>query len=331
MVRLSRAFYGSLVATALILIDPGLTRSETIVATGQHDLGEFKISASRLATFLKSNPMLTPRDGLEKLIDFEVLAAAAQKAGFEDEPSVMHRRREVMVQKFLTGWFEPKWTAKTLPEPLVKRSYEANRGRFVRPQLRVADHLLVTQNKKRPADPVVDKKAKQLADDIYGALRTTAMPSRDAFVALASTYADRAAALGLSVLGQDLGRFAKKGRYDPKFTEPVFEATTVPSIMPPFVTRFGYHIVRLDSVLPKKNESFAAAEGDLRVRIVPEVRTMKLIELTDELAAELPKLSRAPGARGLANFAPLAALDVRPAPDVDSKNTDRRPPLETSP
>ena len=106
-------------------------------------------------------------------------------------------------------------------------------------------------------------------------------------------------------MGQDLRRFARKGRYDPNFTKPVFETEKQQGILPPFVTRFGYHIVRLERIIPAKNETFEAVKEQLRKRIVPEVRTMKIIELTDQLAESMPKLNPAPGARGLVNAGPF--------------------------
>ena len=288
----------------------GHVLAKSVVARVSTQDGVVNIEAERLLKFAHDNPQLSIDSALEALIEFEILAARAKRSKAGLHRGVSQASREVMVRKFLKEHFEPKWSPSRLPEKLVRRSYQQNQGEFKHPQLRVADHLLVTVKNKRPADPDLDEQAARLAKKIYEDLTAKPPKTRSAFIERAARYEPEAKAIGLEVLGQDLRRFAQKGRYDPTFTGPVFAAKTAPTILQPFPTRFGHHIVRLNEIIPAKNETFEQVEVGLRQKITPEVRAMKIVELTDKLAQGLQTLSRAPGARGLANFQPLEALDV---------------------
>jgi len=79
----------------------------------------------------------------------------------------------------------------------------------------------------------------------------------------------------------------------------------------PFPSRFGWHIVRLDEIIPEKRQGFAAAEAELRRKIVPEVRQLEFLRATDRLTAGLPPLNNARGVRGLLDPIPLDAVAVR--------------------
>ncbi len=93
------------------------------------------------------------------------------------------------------------------------------------------------------------------------------------------------------------------------------------------MTQFGYHIVWLEKKVPALDRAFEEVEGEIRERVVPEVRQMKLVELTNRLAQTFPPISTHPGVAGLLNLEPLQLLDMRkgltpvpgaPAPAPDS-------------
>ena len=287
-----------------MVFTPHLVHAE-FVAQVTSSRGPIQITQERFERFLTDNPSMSPVECLDRLIEFELLAQEAKGAGMDADAFVVSAGKQVMVRKYLKAHFEPDWSSENLPDTLLQQSYDRNKAHFVHPELRVASHIIVTQKNKRPKEPDLDATAKQLADQIYADLLGDPPTSSEEFRSRAGRYSAQVKTLKLEVLGQDLRRFARKGRYDPNFTKPVFETEKQQGILPPFVTRFGYHVVRLERIIPAKNDTFEVVKDKLRNRIVPEVRTMKIIELTDQLAESMPKLNPAPGARGLVNAGPL--------------------------
>ena len=95
-----------------------------------------------------------------------------------------------------------------------------------------------------------------------------------------------AQALGLDLRAERLGRFPLEGRYDPDFTRGVFALDAPGDITPVLTSGFGWHVARLQSKDPALNRSFEEVEAELRARIAPEVRTLKLRELGATLARQ---------------------------------------------
>jgi hypothetical protein len=298
----------------------GLAAAEPrVVARVAGPRGEFVIDAGRLDAYLAAHPGKEARAGLQDLIDFELLAAEAAAAGVGEAGAgatgTVDRRVEaaadrVLVALWLDRIFAPQWTAEAMPEALVRQSYEANRGFFDHPELRVADHILVTTPEaKRPVGEL-DATARAFAERIHREVTAAAPVDRAAFRALGERYVGEAPA-GLEVRVQDLRRFARKGQYVAEFGEGAFAISRAGEVGAPFVTEFGWHVVRIDAIEPEQRQSFDEVEAELRVRIVPEVRQTQFMSATDALAEALPKLRAVPGVRALLNTLPLDALAAR--------------------
>lgn len=283
-----------------------------VVARVEGPRGAFVITGDRLAAYLEANPGKSAREGLADLVDFELLAAEAAAeaaaAGVVD-PRVAAAADRALAALWLTRVFEPQWTAETLPAEMVRQSYEANRPFFDHPELRVADHILVTTAEaKRPAG-ALDEAARVFAARIAREVAAAGPADREAFRALGERYVGEAPA-GLEVRVQDLRRFARNGQYAPDFTAAAF-ALAAGEVGAAFPTQFGWHVVRVDAVEPEKRQGFAEAEAELRPKIVPEVRQIQFMRVTDRLADALPKLRDVAGVRGLVNVAPLDAVAAR--------------------
>lgn len=292
---------------ALLVAGAALARP---VATVDGPRGRFTIEAERLAAYLAEHPDRSPRAALADLIDFELLAAEARAAGLADHADVRAAGDRAAATAWLRGEFEPAWTAEALPEETVRRSYEQNRRFFDHPELRKGDHILVTgPDTKRPEGPL-DDTARAFAERIRAALLADPPGSPAEFRQQGLAFADEAPA-GLEVKAQSLGTFAPRGRFADEFEDAAFaiEAVGVPAA--PFPSRFGWHIVRLTEIVPEKRQSFEDVEASLRARIVPEVRQLEFLRLTDRLAGRLPPLRDAPGARGLLDPQPLDAVAAR--------------------
>lgn len=288
----------------------GSARAEApVVARVEGPRGGFTIDADRLAGWLAAHPEQSPREGLAALVDFELLAAEAAAAGVDD-PRVDAAADRARVAVWLDQVFEPMWTAETMPEEAVRRSFEQNRAFFEHPELRTADHILVTTTDTRRPTGALDETARAFAERIAREVTAAAPADREAFRALGERYAGEAPE-GLQVLVQDLRRFARRGKYAADFGDGAFAIDGAGDIGAPFPTSFGWHVVRIDAIEPAKRTPFEEAEAELRPRIVPEVRQYEFMKLTDRLADALPKLRDLPGVRGLVNTAPLDAVAAR--------------------
>lgn len=299
-----------LLVAALLALAPAMASADP-VATVEGPRGTFTIESERLQRYLAEHPDRSPRQALADLIDFELLAAEAEAAGLAAHPDVAAAVDRAAAAAWLRGDFEAKWTAEHLPEDTVRRSYAQNRGFFDHPELREGAHILVTTAEaQRPAGDQ-DEVARQLAEQIHAALVADPPDGADAFRAAGRAFEAQAEAVGLVVKAQSLGKFARRGRYADEFEDAAFAIERAGVAAEPFPSRFGWHIVRLDAIIPEKRQSFAEAEAELRAKIVPEVRRLEFLRATDDLAAGRPPLREVPGARGLLDPVPLDIVALR--------------------
>lgn len=310
---------------AVLLLGAPAAADDAVVARVQGPHGAFSIGLDRLEAYLAAHPGKTARAGLQDLVDFELLAAeaaaaqaaAAQVAGTQvagtqvADAQVQTAADQAMVARWLKQVFEPAWTPQTLPEEMVRQSYDSNRSFFDHPELRVGAHILVTTPEDTRPTGEQDAAARALAERIARDLQASPPESADVFRSRGYDYEADAKAVGLEVKAQSLGRFARKGRYVEAFGAAAFAIEEAGVASDPFPTRFGWHIVRLDEIIPEKRQTFEQAQAQIRARITPEVRQFQLMKLGDMAAEALPKLRPAPGVRGLLDPGPLDAIAAR--------------------
>ncbi len=289
------------------LLMAATAHADEVVARVQTDSGVHEISRLQLEAYLEQNPGMTAAEGAEHLVEFELLYAAADRSGLASHEDVAHARRQALVQRYLIDYFEPLWSEQKVPNRLVRVSYDRNRRMFRHPELRTAVHVVITQEGRFPDD---EASAQAIAQEVAQHVRNDGPESKDAFVASAKRFKSKVPGTYISVDVQELGTFAQKGKYGPDFTEAVFSYPKTSGVVPLFRTKFGYHLVWLDQVIPARNDDFDAVAQEIRQKIVPEVRAMKLTELTDALAEEFPPINRGKGARSLLNPAALGLLEL---------------------
>ncbi|MEZ4475078.1 MAG: peptidylprolyl isomerase [bacterium] len=257
-----------------------------VVARAEGAGGPITITAGRLRRYAEANPGRSPRALAQELVEFELLAAEAARRGLAADPQVLEDARPVLVQRYLRADFEPAWAPDKLPRELVEASYERNKIFFVRPAIAEADHVVLTLGGKRPPDPALVGPAIALMERFRADVVATPPADAVAFLERADAYKAEAEALGLELRPERLGRFPLEGRYDPAFTRGVFALEKAGDITPVLSSDFGWHVARLENKEPELNRSFAEVEAELRERIAPEVRIMKLRERGAELARQ---------------------------------------------
>ncbi len=259
---------------------------DKVVATVEGPRGAFTITAGRLTAYAKENPDRAPKQLLQDLIDFELLAAEASTRKYSDD-ALREDLSAAIVQAYLRKEFEPNMTAAKIPMHYVRLAYDRNIWRYTHPTLRKGQHILVTTKaSKRPVDPALDAKAKALAERITA--DAIAQKPKGDFARFAEGYKAEAKAMGLQVRGEGLGYFAlekEKRHFTDEFTERAFELPIgVPN--PPFPTAFGYHVVKLSEEKPAVDISFEEAEPGIRKRILDEVRSLEMKKLVQSLGAK---------------------------------------------
>lgn len=276
---------------------------DTVVARATKGEQTITITAARLAAYAAEHPERSPRALAEELIEFELLAAEARRQQLTAEPTVQAAVARAMVRRYLIADFEPQWDPAKLPEHYVRRSYEQNIRRYVRPPLRVGDHLLLTQkNNTRPSDAALDAEAKALMETVRADLTADPPADRLAFMDRAKRFASQAEALGLTLRAEALGRFQREGQFVEPFGAQMFAVPEAGGLTPAFATRFGWHIGRVEAIEAAVNRPYAEVADALRARIAPEVRVFEFGRLVQDLG-------RAAGA--MIDFGPLERLSKR--------------------
>ncbi len=259
-----------------------------VVGRAQGPLAPIQITAGRVRAYAAGREGRAPQALVQDLIDFELLAQQAQVAGLATAPEAVDAERSALVRVYLGKTFAHTWRAETVPDALVRQSYEKNRSFFTHPELRDGVHILVAHkagdSPKRPAAPELDAVARDLAGQIHADLVASPPADREAFLARAERFRTATEAAGLVLMPQSLGRFARKGAFAEAFTDEAFKLGKG-DISPPFPTQFGWHVVLVDDVVPAKDEPLSAVEASIRERVTPDVRRLELSKLVMGLKA----------------------------------------------
>lgn len=256
---------------------------ETVVARASGPSGEVVVTAGRLEKFARAHPERAPRDLAQELIVLELLAAEAASLGLAEDAEVRAAVAASSVPQLVKTVFEITHGEAAIPVEMLRKAYEQNKSFFVRPELVVADHILVSQNKKRPQDPALDQEARRIAQELAEAALRTPPADREAFRALAESRAADAERFGLRVHAEVLPAFPRHGRMVEEFSAAAFTLTRPGEISAPVESQFGHHVIRLHERTPAIDRSFEEAEAELRKRVLPDFRRQAFREWTDAL------------------------------------------------
>ena len=216
------------------------------------------------------------RDALSDLIDFELLAARAQRAAGPD-PEIEEVRDRAAVQRMIERELEPRLTREAIPDPVLRGVYEKARGVFVHPRLVEVALLSVYTGARMKDQPRARARETALALEAY--LRSHPPPTPEAFEAVAgeATWKEQRvkhARLFQSLdepLAADVGRVVAtlKGPGD---TTPLISAES------------GFHIARYVSERPPENVTFEQARDRLRDQIAERWRQAQFLEYAQAAA-----------------------------------------------
>uniref|UniRef100_Q31GN2 Periplasmic chaperone PpiD n=1 Tax=Hydrogenovibrio crunogenus (strain DSM 25203 / XCL-2) TaxID=317025 RepID=Q31GN2_HYDCU len=136
----------------------------------------------------------------------------------------------------------------SVDDAILKRFYQDNKDQFTQPEKRQASHILVkvdAESQDAEAQKTIKEIQAKLADG-------------EDFAALAKTYSDDP---GSANMGGDLGLF-QQGMMVPAFDKAVF-SMKLNEISDPVKTEFGYHLIKLTKIQPKKMQAFNEVKAEV--------------------------------------------------------------------
>jgi peptidyl-prolyl cis-trans isomerase C len=239
---------------------------------------------------LDKNPYMQQRyltlDAVRNLLDrslrFELLAAEAEKRGYDKHAAVMSEVKQNLVQKLIREDFDSKITPDSVPDEEVKRYYAAHESEFVRPETRRASVMLLGSESE--AQGVL---AQARAADLR-AFRELARSrggdaSRNDQRASDARFFD---AEGQLVEGSDPGP-----KLDPILVKAVFALKNLGDTTGVLETEDGFVIAKLAGQRPAQTETLKQVDQRVRFRLWRERREAaidaKLSELRKETQVEV--------------------------------------------
>ena len=215
------------------------------------------ITASRVARLCEATGR-PPREVVERLVDFEILAAEARRRGFARDREARAAARKAMVQRYLEEEFEASHRPEDMSESALKEAYERNRSRFVRPRMMKVAHILVVARRKT-ASPTDRAEARRLGREIYREARKA--KTMDEFAEVGHRHRE---AHRLEVRLERLKTpVSPRARLDPDFITGALALKRPGEISPPVESDFGTHIIYLDEVREAINRPYEEVREEI--------------------------------------------------------------------
>lgn len=227
------------------------------------------------------------KDYLAKLVQFEVLAAEAQRQGLDKDPEVLEAMRQAMVRKFLQDTGKEEVELKSVSEADIAAYYQANPGVFHRPEQVEVSHILV-------ADKATAEKLRNEIDKASEGNSAKLVAAWNEYVGRYSQ--DKATIQVLGALGRVSldplpGASAEETAHLQSIPRAIIEAalkTDTFSLAPVVQSPAGWHILLVTSKLPAIDKSLDQARESIRSRIVKRQRDLRREQLLAELKARNP-------------------------------------------
>lgn len=181
---------------------------------------------------------------MDQLLLNKQLAAEAKTMGLDRDPKVRMDMQLAMEEVLALHRLNELANPETMPdlEQLVREQYQANRSKYRILESREVSHVLISNEGRDAAE------AKRMAEQIASQARA---PGAD-FAELVESHSDDPGKVS------NKGRYtvSKEGEYAPAF-EAAARALKAPGdVSDPVETDFGYHVIRLESITPAREQTF---------------------------------------------------------------------------
>ena len=209
---------------------------------------------------------------LESLLQIQIAGAEAKAQKFDKRKTVAARiddmTNSILVEEFI------KDKIKTLKPPTDKDAEEffaANKSNYFTPVSMRAQHILIEVKPDAKPDEVTAAEAK--AKKVYDELAAGADFSK-----LAEKYSNDTES---KAKGGDLGVFTAE-QMVPEFSKPVFSMKK-DELGKPFRTPFGFHIVKVNELIPAKQMEFQDVKADVVMRLDNQNKEKLIYDEMDRL------------------------------------------------
>lgn len=165
-------------------------------------------------------------------------------------------------------------TGSVVSEEELRRLYESEQARFGQPERRNVRHILLPL----PGD-ADDAKAKSVLEEIQ-ALRDRVQAGED-FGELAKAVSKDP---GSASQGGSLGEI-EQGMMDPTFDQAAFALAAAGELSEPVRSRFGYHLIKVDAIIPAHIKPFEEVRESLRAELARQKAEALYYDLGERLAS----------------------------------------------
>jgi peptidyl-prolyl cis-trans isomerase C len=239
-----------------------LSASDVVAVVNGH-----KITEAEVNTFLRQSmpnqpigyDMLDPKTKkkvLDGLIETEILAEAARKAGVEKDPEFQQMLEMAKKKLMINTWAKKQFEKIIVSESEAKEFYEKNQDKFTRPAQVHARHILVKS----------EKKAKEIIDQLKG-LKGEALKKK--FIELAKKESTGPT----GPKGGDLGYFGREQMVLP-FAKAAFALNKGEITLEPVKTQFGWHVIYVEDKKPAQTVPFDAVKD----RVIAALKQQRFAE-----------------------------------------------------
>lgn len=249
---------------------------------------------------------------VRRMCESKLLAAKARRMGLDKTPSYLkgleRAKDDLAAREFLTKESEALQKKLAVDDAAVKAYYEGHKEQFKQPELVSVRHILVSVKQGEGQPGLSDAEAKAKVAKIQAELKKKGAKFED----LAKKYSD------------DPGSKDNGGLYadaDPSGWVPEFSAAAktqpIGKVGPAVKTKFGYHLVKVESRKPTHQLTFEEAKASVDQMVKRERQNAVWDELMDGLRKEIPyEIVKTPAA-------PKAPASIQPAPPTSPAETPK--------
>jgi peptidyl-prolyl cis-trans isomerase C len=261
-------------------------RAVVVAQIGEHaiTLGEFEARLALEPPVVRSQfaSVQKRKDYLQKLVQFEVLAAEARRQGLDKDPEVLEAMKQAMIRKYLQEVGQQEVQPSAVPEAELRAYYDANVGLYHKPEQVDVSHMLFK----------TEAQARKVADE----LKAGAEGNAGKLVATWNDYVvrlseDKSTAPYLGALGP-VSRTVPPGASEAEVQrqqavpQGVIEAAFAmkPFEVGPVVhSPQGWHVLMVTSRSPAVDKSFEDVKDSIRARVVKRERDLRRQQLIESL------------------------------------------------
>jgi len=209
---------------------------------------------------------------VKKLIERELLAEVANKAGVEKDPEYLKALENNKKDIKIRIWMDKIYKRTLISDSEANKYYQDNKDKFKRGATVHARHILVKSEKE--AKDIIDKLKKLKGKSL-----------KNKFIELAKSKS-----VGPSGnKGGDLGFFGK-GQMVKPFNDAVFSMKKGEFSKEPVKTQFGYHVIYIEDTKPEGFTSFEEVKKQI-IKNMREKQFAKIIQDTIDNAKKSAKIT----------------------------------------